>query len=129
MQDLDIAYWGCGGKTMRNDITMEQRKERYAEIWKDFKDMSQSQFIEKVPQTDIMKYDYMKEFRNRDSRLYVSMMFPFKGWHETIKGTFYFRWDPDLINRDGMNHGPDIFIVKWSLLIHTIPGLQKKTIR
>lgn len=29
------------------------------------------------------------------------MMFPFKGWHETIKGTFYFRWDPDLINRDG----------------------------
>ena len=48
-----------------------------------------------------MKYDYMKEFRNRDSRLYVSMMFPFKGWHETIKGTFYFRWDPDLINKDG----------------------------
>ena len=84
--------------------------------------MSQSQFIEKVPQTDIMKYDYMKEFRNRDSRLYVSMMFPFKGWHETIKGTFYFRWDPDLINKDR-------FIVKWSLLIHTIPGLQKKTIR
>lgn len=101
MQDLIDAYWDVDGKTMRNDITMEQRKERYAEIWKDFKDMSQSQFIEKVPQTDIMKYDYMKEFRNRDSRLYVSMMFPFKGWHETIKGTFYFRWDPDLINKDG----------------------------
>lgn len=101
MQDLIDAYWDVDGKTMRNDITMEQRKERYAEIWKDFKDMSQSQFIEKVPQIDIMKYDYMKEFRNRDSRLYVSMMFPFKGWHETIKGTFYFRWDPDLINKDG----------------------------
>ncbi|MCS3113812.1 RagB/SusD family nutrient uptake outer membrane protein [Bacteroides fragilis] len=66
----------------------------------------------------------MKEFRNRDSRLYVSMMFPFKGWHETIKGTFYFRWDPVLINKDGNESWTGIFIVKWSLLIHTIPGLQ-----
>ncbi|MCS3094983.1 hypothetical protein NXX73_00110 [Bacteroides fragilis] len=47
MQDLIDAYWDVDGKTMRNDITMEQRKERYAEIWKDFKDMSQSQFMKK----------------------------------------------------------------------------------
>ncbi|MCS2202867.1 hypothetical protein NXW90_22540 [Bacteroides fragilis] len=61
MRDLIDAYWDVDGKTMRSDITMEQRKERYAEIWKDFKDMSQSQFIEKVPQIDIMKYDYREK--------------------------------------------------------------------
>lgn len=60
-----------------------------------------------------MKYEYMKEFRNRDSRLYVSMLFPFKGWHETAKGTFYFRWNPDLINKTVTSHGPDIVIARW----------------
>ncbi|MCS2530381.1 hypothetical protein NXV85_23365 [Bacteroides fragilis] len=57
-----------------------------------------------------MKYDYMKEFRNRDSRVVCVYDVPFQsGLHETIKGTFYFRWDPDLINKViVMNHGPDI---------------------
>lgn len=103
MQDLINAYWDADGKTMRDkDITMEQRKERYAEIWNVFKNMSVAEYTKAVSDGgNIMKYDYMAEFRNRDSRLYVSMLFPFKGWHETAKGTFYFRWDPDLINKNG----------------------------
>ncbi|MCS3268637.1 hypothetical protein NXX78_24405 [Bacteroides fragilis] len=39
MQDLIDAYWDVDGKNDAYDITMEQRKERYAEIWKDFKDI------------------------------------------------------------------------------------------
>ena len=38
---------------------------------------------------ELMSYDYMKEFKNRDSRLYVTLMFPFKGWHETAVGEFF----------------------------------------
>ena len=103
MQDLIDAYWDVDGKTMRDkDITVEQRQQRYAEIWDDFKDMTVEEYTQKVSNpNNIMKYEYMKEFRNRDSRLYVSMLFPFKGWHETAKGTFYFRWNPDLINKNG----------------------------
>ena len=103
MRDLIDAYWDVDGKTMRDkDITVEQRQQRYAEIWDDFKDMTVEEYTQKVSNpNNIMKYEYMKEFRNRDSRLYVSMLFPFKGWHETAKGTFYFRWNPDLINKNG----------------------------
>ena len=28
-------------------------------------------------------------------------MFPFKGWHETAVGEFYYKWNPDVINKDG----------------------------
>lgn len=101
MQDLIDAYWDVDGKTRRNDITMEQRKERFTEIWNAFKDKSQAEFIKDVPASNFMGYAYMKEFRNRDSRLYASMLFPFKGWHETAYGTFYYRWDPSLINKNG----------------------------
>lgn len=35
----------------------------------------------------------MQEFRNRDSRLYASVLFPFKGWYETNYGTdFIYEW-------------------------------------
>ena len=38
-------------------------------------------------------YEYMQEFRNRDSRLYASILFPFKGWYETNYGTnFIYEW-------------------------------------
>ena len=52
---------------------------------------------------DLTKFAYMQEFRNRDSRLYASIQFPFKGWHETDfkGGTFYYRWDPTKAGLDG----------------------------
>lgn len=102
MQDLIDAYWDADGKTLRT-VSVEQRKTNYEKMWADFTDVKNDQaaYFEKVKSTDLMSYDYMAEFRNRDSRLYASMLFPFKGWHETIKGEFYFMFDPDKINKDG----------------------------
>lgn len=103
MQDLIDAYWDADGKTLRNDITMEQRKANFEAMWKDFEEVrnDQAAYFAKVKSTDLMQYPYMEEFRNRDSRLYASMLFPFKGWHETAKGEFYLMFDPTKINQDG----------------------------
>lgn len=103
MQDLIDAYWDADGKTLRNDITMEQRKANFEAMWKDFEEVrnDQAAYFAKVKATDLMQYPYMEEFRNRDSRLYASMLFPFKGWHETAKGEFYLMFDPTKINQDG----------------------------
>ena len=103
MQDMIDAYWDVDGHTMRNNITMEERKANFENMWKDFEDVKNDQaaYFAKVKATDLMKYPYMSEFRNRDSRLYASMLFPFKGWHETAKGEFYLMFDPGKINQDG----------------------------
>lgn len=103
MQDLIDAYWDADGKTLRNNITMEQRKANFEAMWKDFEEVrnDQAAYFAKVKSTDLMQYPYMEEFRNRDSRLYASMLFPFKGWHETAKGEFYLMFDPTKINQDG----------------------------
>lgn len=103
MQDLIDAYWDADGKTLRNNITMEQRKANFEAMWKDFEEVrnDQAAYFAKVKSTDLMQYPYMDEFRNRDSRLYASMLFPFKGWHETAKGEFYLMFDPTKINQDG----------------------------
>lgn len=103
MQDLIDAYWDADGKTLRNDITIEQRKANFEAMWKDFEEVrnDQAAYFAKVKSTDLMQYPYMEEFRNRDSRLYASMLFPFKGWHETAKGEFYLMFDPTKINQDG----------------------------
>lgn len=103
MQDLIDAYWDADGKTLRNDITMEQRKANFEAMWKDFEEVrnDQAAYFAKVKSTDLMQYPYMEEFRNRDSRLYASMLFPFKGWHETAKGEFYLMFNPTKINQDG----------------------------
>lgn len=118
MQDLVDAYWDADGKTIRPLITKEKRQTDYVEMWKDFTTridsintkgervvnyipFTQSKYIEEVGKADIKKYEYMKEFRNRDSRLYASILFPFKGWHETDFSTFYFRWNPQWAGNDG----------------------------
>lgn len=103
MQDLINSYWDINGKSIRDNITVDERKKRFQEIWDDFKTYQNDQkgFFNKVTSTNIMSYKYMEEFRNRDSRLYASVLFPFKGWHETVKGTFYFMFNPNNINKDG----------------------------
>lgn len=102
MQDLIDAYWDADGKTLRH-ITAEQRQTDYETMWADFESVknSRDEYNAKVKSTDLMKYAYMQEFRNRDSRLYASMLFPFKGWHETAKGEFYFMFNPDNNPADG----------------------------
>lgn len=102
MQDLIDAYWDADGKTLRH-ITAAQRQANYEAIWADFESVknSRDEYNTKVKNTDLMKYAYMQEFRNRDSRLYASMLFPFKGWHETAKGEFYFMFNPANNPADG----------------------------
>lgn len=42
------AYWDVDGKTMRDkDITVEQRQQRYAQIWNDFKDMTVEEYTQR----------------------------------------------------------------------------------
>lgn len=101
MQDLVDAYWNVDGKTIPEKIPVDTRKANYATIWNAAKDLSGEDYKAFVTSPELMTYDYMKEFRNRDSRLYVTLMFPFKGWHETVKGEFYYKWDPGVVNHNG----------------------------
>ena len=101
MQDLIDAYWDIDGKTMRNTISVNDRKAAYQEIWNHAKNLSNEDYKAFSTSTDLMDYNYMSEFKNRDSRLYVTFMFPFKGWHGSAKGEFYYKWNPDLINKNG----------------------------
>jgi len=101
MQDLVDAYWYIDGKTIPNSISVEQRAKNYEAIWNHAKKLSDDDYKAFVTSKDLMSYNYMKEFKNRDSRLYVTFMFPFKGWHGSPKGEFYYKWDPTVINRNG----------------------------
>lgn len=67
-----------------------------------YKSVAPAVFREKVPTLDIKSIPYMQEFRNRDSRLYASILFPLKGWQETdFSGDFYYMWDPLKAGSDG----------------------------
>ena len=110
MQDLVDAYWSIDGKTLPEIPSEETRRARFADMWmkyfaepvgETYKSVAPAVFREKVPTLDIKSIPYMQEFRNRDSRLYASMLFPFKGWHETDFGTFYYRWNPSWAGSDG----------------------------
>jgi hypothetical protein len=94
-QNLVDAYWTADGKAP-TPPTVAARKTAYKAIMSDFTASSKT-FVsfcaDKVADGTIKNYDYIKEFRNRDSRLYASVLFPFKGWFETNYGTnFYYQW-------------------------------------
>lgn len=94
-QSLVDAYWTADGK-VSTPPTVISRKDAYKAIMADF-EASKKTFVnfcaDKVADGTMKNYDYIKEFRNRDSRLYASIMFPFKGWFETNYGTnFYYQW-------------------------------------
>lgn len=105
LQDLVDAYWCIDGCTLPQPISVETRKknfEKMNEIVVDWCNVQLKNYNELVPTLDLKSFDYMQEFRNRDSRLYASILFPFKGWHETDAGNpFYFRWFPEKILQDG----------------------------
>lgn len=102
MQDLVDAYWDIDGKTLREKIAPETRAEYFATINKEVDGMDQKAYIETVPTLDLASYRYMDEFKNRDSRLYASILIPFLGWHVTDFGnSFYYRWDPKKSGSDG----------------------------
>ncbi len=103
MQDLVDAYWDIDGKTIRPLIPVDTRKASFEEICEEVNGLDQKAYIAKIPTMDLKSYTYMQEFRNRDSRLYASLLFPFKGWHETdfAGGTYYYRWSPEKAGVDG----------------------------
>ncbi|HTN39315.1 MAG TPA: RagB/SusD family nutrient uptake outer membrane protein [Arachidicoccus sp.] len=98
MQDLVDAYWEVDGKTIPTKIPTQIRTDRITAINKEVAGLDQEAFIAKMPTMDLKDDAYMKEFRNRDSRLYASILFAFKGWHETDFGTFYYQWNTDKYN-------------------------------
>lgn len=107
MQDLIDAYWDVDGKTIRPLIPAEKRADNFDKMYNivlgqndkgediTIASADQKTFIANVPKLDLKGSEYMQEFRNRDSRLYASILFPFKGWHETDFGTFYYRFFPE----------------------------------
>lgn len=66
MQDLVDAYWDIDGKTIRNDISVEQRAKNYNLIWEHAKNLSEDDYNTFAASSNLMSYDYMKEFKNRD---------------------------------------------------------------
>jgi len=105
LQDLVDAYWNVDGQTLPIPISVDVRKKNFDEMNKivlDWCDIQAKNYNDLVPTLDLKSFDYMQEFRNRDSRLYASILFPFKGWHETDAGNpFYFRWFPEKVMKDG----------------------------
>lgn len=111
MQDLVDAYWDIDGKTLRDKIDPNTRADNFAIINDETyfingdnekQKLDQKGYLALVPTLDIASYKYMDEFKNRDSRLYASILIPFLGWHVTDFGnSYYYRWDPDNSGNDG----------------------------
>lgn len=101
LPDVVNAYWEADGHTLPTPVNPDVNAANYEKLWSQVKGLGQPAYISKVPTLDLKDAAYMQQFRNRDSRLYASILFPFKGWHSTDFGTYYYRWDPKLAGDDG----------------------------
>lgn len=93
-QNLIDAYWTADGKEFtppaqqnryNNFMTMDNEWIASGKSVIDFAD-------EKIASNTLKDYPYMQEFRNRDSRLYASILFPYKSWNITEQGDFTYRY-------------------------------------
>ena len=100
-QNLVDAYWSADGHTVPAAPSIEARATAYdkmvADVKKETAEEGSTPFLtfvaKKTTDGTLTKYDYMKEYRNRDSRMYASILFPFKTWHETNYGAGYaYEW-------------------------------------
>lgn len=100
-QNLVDAYWVADGKSKPTLPTKEARADAYRQIKTELDAYTppagRPKFLafveEKVASGDIANYKYIEEFRNRDSRMYVSILMPFKGWYESNYGNdFAYEW-------------------------------------
>lgn len=90
-QNLVDAYWGVDGHSVPQLPTPEERAKAYNQIKADLdayqKPEGEAKFIafcqEKIKNGTLKDYKYIQEFRNRDSRMYVSILMPFKSWYES----------------------------------------------
>ena len=88
-QNLVDAYWGVDGHSVPQLPTPEERAYQKPE--------GEAKFIafcqEKIKNGTLKDYKYIQEFRNRDSRMYVSILMPFKSWYESNYGDkFVYEW-------------------------------------
>ncbi len=99
-QNLVDAYWTVDGKVPTTP-SIEERGNAYKEIKADLDKYvapeGETKFISfassLINSGKLKEYKYIQEFCNRDSRLYASILFPFKGWYETNYGTdFIYEW-------------------------------------
>lgn len=103
-QRLVDSYWTIKGETPELP-SPEKRGAAYTEMKTDFDNYlkshanqkpspSISTFVKEIMANGKFKtYEYMKEFRNRDVRMYASILFPFKSWYETDFGKdFVYEW-------------------------------------
>lgn len=100
-QNLVDAYWTADGTSKPQLPTVEARAEAYKQIKAELDvytpPAGRPKFLafveEKIANGEITKYKYIEEFRNRDSRMYVSILMPFKGWYESNYGNDYaYEW-------------------------------------
>ena len=100
-QNLVDAYWGVDGHSVPQLPTPEERAKAYNQIKADLdayqKPEGEAKFIafcqEKIKNGTLKDYKYIQEFRNRDSRMYVSILMPFKSWYESNYGDkFVYEW-------------------------------------
>ena len=98
-QNLVDAYWTADGKeftppTKDNRVANfkamddEWIKENSGEKNTSVKDWADA----RIANNTLKDYPYMQEFRNRDSRLYASILFPYKSWNQTEQGEFTYRF-------------------------------------
>lgn len=102
LQDMVSAYWDIDGQTIPAAIPVATRKANYETVWSKAKVLKNNEYNAFATAPELLTSEYIKEFRNRDSRLYASVIFPFKGWHNSAKGPgYYYRFDPETIGKNG----------------------------
>lgn len=127
-QNLVDAYWAIDGKSEPQLPSVEERAEAYNQIKAELdaykKADTKNTFLkfvqEKLKAGQLKDYKYIQEFRNRDSRLYASILMPFKSWYETDLGTDYsYEWI-----KNGGNESKTGFNFRKMVALENDPGGQ-----
>lgn len=98
-QPLIDAYWTADGKPAEIDVTPAKRAENWTALKELFEKSGESDFTkfanQLVSNGKYLDQDFFKEFRNRDPRLYASILFHFHRVADTDAGSsFIYRWMP-----------------------------------
>ncbi len=111
IQDLVDSYWSADGKTKPTLDDMQERVDNYNKLMEEISvlqsgpdgkpetvedNLTFSQAVQMIIE-DIPQKAYMKQYLNRDSRLYASISFPFAASNKFIDGLFY-EYKPNVDN-------------------------------
>ncbi|MFK8284450.1 RagB/SusD family nutrient uptake outer membrane protein [Capnocytophaga canis] len=103
IQELVDAYWTTDGKTQPTLPTMDERITKYNELKAEINsikpNMPKKTYSEAVHSivNDLPSRDYMLQYKNRDSRLYASIIFPFSAVNRFLPDQ-YQEYIPDIVN-------------------------------